>query len=98
MDEILVVDAGVKISDLQEAEYLVLRAAFSNQLYGATGSPPGHAGKGRKPVDGLAHSAFGTPLQEEYPGEIVPRPGRNLERSQRSDACGNLGRLLCYRM
>ena len=74
LDEIVVVDAGVKISDLQEAEIRALCAASGDQLYCATQLPPRAYGERAQTGVRATHSAIGTLLQRQNPRQIVPRP------------------------
>jgi hypothetical protein len=68
-DEIVVVDAGVKIRDLQEAkiERYVLRLATNFTARRNTIAP--HSGKGRKPVYGLRIR----PLERSYKGKTLAK-------------------------
>jgi hypothetical protein len=74
IDEIVVVDAGVKVSDLQEAhiERYVLRLAINFTARRNNLAP--YAGKGRKPVYGLRIR----PLEHHYQGKTLAksRPDR----------------------
>jgi hypothetical protein len=69
IDEILVVDAGVKISDLQEAqiERYVLRLATNFTARRNTIAP--HSGKGRKPVYGQRIR----PLERRYKDKTLAK-------------------------
>ena len=68
-DEIVVVDAGVKVSDLQEAELecCVLRPATN--FTARRNYLPAYAGKGRKPVYGLRIR----PLERCYKGKTLAK-------------------------
>jgi hypothetical protein len=62
LDEIVVVDAGVKISDLQEAEIERYVLRLATNFTARRNYRPDHAGKGRKPVYGLRIR----PLERRY--------------------------------
>lgn len=68
-DEIVVVDAGVKLSDLQEAgiERYVLRLATN--FTARRNYLPDHAGRGRKPVYGQRIR----PLERQYKGKTLAK-------------------------
>jgi hypothetical protein len=69
MDEILVVDAGVKISDLQEAEIERYVLRLATNFTARRNYLPDHVGKGRKPVYGLRIR----PLERRYKENILAK-------------------------
>jgi hypothetical protein len=76
-DEVIVVDAGVKISDLQEAkiERYVLRLATN--FTARRNYLPEHLGKGRKPVYGLRIR----PLERQYKDKTLAKSSADREET-----------------
>lgn len=68
-DEIVVVDAGVKVSDLQEAEIERYVLRLATNFTARRNYLPDHAGKGRKPVYGQRIR----PLERRYKDKILAK-------------------------
>lgn len=68
-DEIVVVDAGVKIKDLQEAEIERFVLRLATNFTARRNYLPDHSGKGRKPVYGQRIR----PLDRHYKGHLLAK-------------------------
>jgi hypothetical protein len=77
MDEIVVVDAGVKISDLQEAEIERYVLRLATNFTALRNYLPDHSGKGRKPVYGLRIR----PLERRYKDKTLAKSLPDREES-----------------
>lgn len=67
LDQVVVVDAGVKISDLQEAEIERYVLRLATNFTARRNTPAPYAGKGRKPVYG----EWVRPLARTYKGKTI---------------------------